>query len=293
MKTLARITQRFNHSFPWHQPKIGLLKRVRPKLDRTGGLQVIDGIAGSGPGALKMKLDLASDYELAIAMNAYEMVVLSLLRRILKPGDTFIDGGANLGLISLVASQCVGPTGKVIAFEPQPAALTRLRENIALNPQATNIEVIEQGVWSEPGSFTMYHFEDDGIDGVSMGKRDDKAVAQEIEISTTRIDAIVKPPVKLIKLDVEGAELPALRGCTELLDTQNMPHLIAELKGVTCAAFGYDPLEVVDLLHDLHTPGFAMTLLKTRRGVPMDYDTLKQTLKDEPKKTLNVHFAPK
>lgn len=250
---------------------------------------MIDGIAGS----LKMKLDLQSDYELAIAMNAYEMVVLSLLRKVLKPGDTMVDGGANLGLISLVASQCVGATGKVIAFEPQPAALVRLRQNIALNPTAKNIEVVEQGVWSESGSFTMYHFEDDGIDGVSMGKRDDKVVAQEIEISTTRIDAVVDGRVKLIKLDVEGAELPGLRGCTGLLNTEHMPHLIVELKGVTCAAFGYDPMEVVDLLHDLHTPGFAMTLLKTRRGVAMDYDTLKQTLKDQPKKTLNVHFAPR
>lgn len=289
MKTIARLTQRFNHAFPWHQPKTGLVKRVGRKIDRAGGPGVVDGVFGS----ISMKLDLASDYELAIAMNSYEMVIVSLMRRILKPGDTFIDGGANLGVLSLIGARCVGPTGRVVAFEPQPAALERMRENLALNPGITNIELVDQGVWHEPGGFTMYHFEDDGIDGVSMGKRSDKAVAQEIAIKTTRIDAVVDGPVKLIKLDVEGAELAALKGATGLLQTDAMPHVVAELKGITAEAFGYDPIEVVDFLNDTHAPGFDLTLLKTRRGVPMSYDRLGQTLKDEPNKTLNVHFAPR
>ena len=289
MQTLARLTQRFNHAFPWHQPKTGLVKRVARKMDRAGGPSVVDGIAGS----LRMKLDMASDYELAIAMNSYEMVIVSIIRRLLKPGDTFVDGGANLGVLSLIGAKLVGPTGKVVAFEPQPAALERLRENLALNPGLTNIELIDQGVWHEPGGFTMYHFEDDGIDGVSMGKRSDKAVAQEIAIKTTRIDAVVDGPVKLIKLDVEGAELAALQGASGLLQEGAMPHVIAELKGITAQAFGYDPIEVVDFLNGVHKPGFGLTLLKTRRAVPMTYDQLKQVLVDEPKKTLNVHFAPR
>lgn len=289
MQTLARLTQRFNHAFPWHQPKTGLVKRVGRKIDRTGGPREVDGIAGS----LRMKLDLASDYELAIAMNSYEMVIVSLMRRLLRPGDTFVDGGANLGVLSLIGGKLVGPTGKVVAFEPQPAALQRMRENLALNPQLTNIELVEQGVWHEPGGFTMYHFEDDGIDGVSMGKRSDKAVAQEIAIKTTRIDAVVDGPVKLIKLDVEGAELAALQGASGLLNEGAMPHVIAELKGITAQAFGYDPIEVVDYLNGLHKPGFGLTLLKTRRAVPMSYEQLKRVLADEPNKTLNVHLAPR
>jgi len=119
MQTLARLTQRFNHAFPWHQPKTGLVKRVGRKMDRAGGPREVDGIAGS----LRMKLDLASDYELAIAMNSYEMVIVSLMRRLLKAGDTFVDGGANLGVLSLIGGKLVGPTGKVVAFEPQPAAV--------------------------------------------------------------------------------------------------------------------------------------------------------------------------
>ncbi|MFI4859530.1 MAG: FkbM family methyltransferase [Phycisphaerales bacterium JB063] len=289
MKTLARLTQRFNHAFPWHHPKTGLVKRVGQKIDRTGGPRVVNGIAGS----LRMKLDLASDYELAIAMNSYEMVIRSIMRRLLKPGDTFVDGGANLGVLSLIGASYVGPTGRVVAFEPQPAALARLRDNLTLNPRLTNIQLVEQGVWSEPGGFTMYHFEDDDIDGVSMGKRSDMAVAQEIPITTTRIDAVVDGPVKLIKLDVEGAELAALQGASGLLKPDAMPHVIAELKGITAQAFGYDPIEVVDFLNDTHGPGFALTLLKTRRGIAMSYDQLRQVLKDEPTKTLNVHFAPR
>ncbi|MGJ0271545.1 FkbM family methyltransferase, partial [Streptococcus pyogenes] len=78
-----------------------------------------------------------------------------------------------------------------------------------------------------------------------------------------RLDAVVEPPVRLIKLDVEGAEWAALRGCTKLIDHDPSPHLIVELKVATAEPFGYHPLELVDDL--LARRPYALEVLRTQR----------------------------
>jgi hypothetical protein len=59
-------------------------------------------------------------------------VELALLRRLLKPGDTFVDAGANVGVYSLAAAAAVGSTGRVIACEPAPSTMQLLRHSVAL-----------------------------------------------------------------------------------------------------------------------------------------------------------------
>lgn len=65
--------------------------------------------------------------------GTYEKGTLQIMRFILKEGSAFLDGGANIGFMSLYASKLVGPQGKVFAFEPYPETYNKLLENLGLN----------------------------------------------------------------------------------------------------------------------------------------------------------------
>lgn len=65
---------------------------------------------------------------------------MKFIEAYLKPGDHFIDVGANVGLFSLLASSVIGTKGKIIAIEPVPLSVKRLEENIGLN-QLENVKI--------------------------------------------------------------------------------------------------------------------------------------------------------
>ena len=77
---------------------------------------------------------------------------------LLGPGDVFIDGGANIGLFTLVAADRVGAQGKVIAFEPGRAVRLRLIENVALN-RLIQVEVVPAALSSQPGEAAFRVFD--------------------------------------------------------------------------------------------------------------------------------------
>src|SRR5882672_828132 len=76
----------------------------------------------------------------------YEAEIAWTMIRALRPGDTAIDVGANVGFFTVLMAKLVGPTGKVYAYEPGQDTLVGLRANIAAN-NLENVEVIEQPVW--------------------------------------------------------------------------------------------------------------------------------------------------
>src|SRR5436189_6431842 len=82
-----------------------------------------------------LKMRLFGDSELChlIYCRSFEVTERAFLNHFLRPGDVFVDVGANIGLFTLIAASCVGPKGKVVAFEPTTVTYTRLVENIRLN----------------------------------------------------------------------------------------------------------------------------------------------------------------
>ncbi len=286
MSLLVDTVRAFNRRFPWHQPKRSLAKYIDAGVRREPGLRRFVDVQGD----LTLELDLAHDFDRSIYLHTYEMPILAMMRRVLRPGDTFVDGGANIGLLSLLAARLVGPHGKVVAIEPFDAALERLRRNVEANAP-TCIEVLAAAAWDADGQQTMYEFADTEIDGMSLGRRGDREVARSWDVPTVRIDRLVEPPVRLIKLDVEGAEWPALRGAEGLLDADAMPHVLVELKGSTAEAVGYHPMQLVDWLVE-RMPGVTMRWMKTKRRASIDRTSLAALLEREPNKSINIHFAP-
>ena len=153
-----------------------------------------------------------------------EPEVTNLMLRAVRPGDTVVDGGANVGFFTLLLVKWVGENGKVFAFEPSFENGTRLTENALLNGGFSNVLVDTRPLWSRKEKIRFNLDVDGGRN--SIGEVENLATSEEME--TTTLDDIAVTP-RLIKLDIEGAEEYALRGAMRHLHNQACPYIIAEL----------------------------------------------------------------
>lgn len=142
----------------------------------------------------------------------------AFFQRIIRPGMQVADVGANIGLYSLLLARCVGPTGRIYAFEPDTLMASTLRANLAANG-AEQAEVFECAVGAAAGTATLQRNAVNSGDnrvGLTTG------TALHSEQSSVRIcalqDALRGRRLDFIKMDVQGWEGEALRGVAGLLD---------------------------------------------------------------------------
>jgi FkbM family methyltransferase len=138
-------------------------------------------------------------------------------RAVVRPGTTVFDVGANIGAYSLLFAQWVGPAGKVVAFEPAPAAVAGLRRLVALNGLRDRVEIVEAAVSRAVGTASFASEGSSGANALVDAAQRGRAV---ISVPTTSLDAFcdthaLRPDV--IKIDVEGEELEVLRGARRTL----------------------------------------------------------------------------
>lgn len=132
-----------------------------------------------------------------------------------QPGDIVIDGGACWGDTALYFADRCGANGKVYAFELLPENLALFHENLALNPAlAPRIELVDAALWNVSGERIPYT-----SNGPGTSLRESAAADDGPSAATISIDDLVRdralPRVDFIKLDLEGAELPALQGAEQ------------------------------------------------------------------------------
>ena len=148
----------------------------------------------------------------------FDPVEMSFMLRYLRSGDGFIDGGANIGVYSLLAASIVGPDGHVVAFEPDPVARGRILENAALNGFESIIDASAVALWDAEG-IAAFRVGKDVSNRVELRAEDGGS-----EVPTGRLDDLLPArPWAYGKLDVEGAELHALRGAERLLAAADPP----------------------------------------------------------------------
>lgn len=164
----------------------------------------------------------------------------------LRPGDIVVDVGANIGTTALTASTVVGSAGHVIAIEAHPRTFRYLQGNVELNGR-TNMDLVNLAVGDVEGTIAF-----------SDSSSDEQNAVQEqggIAIPMRPLDAIVtiESRIALIKIDVEGYELPVLRGAAAVL--QQTDCLVFEADNAHYEKYGYRIADVVTLLaeHGLHT----------------------------------------
>lgn len=143
-----------------------------------------------------------------------------LLARNLSPGSVVVDAGANIGIYSRFLSSCVGPAGIVHSFEPDPENFARLRTEVASLP---NVRVNQLALSDRAGDSLLYISEELNVDHRAYPTEGE--TRRTVPIRSTTLDDYFKPGerVDLIKMDLQGYELHALRGAKRVL--QENPHM--------------------------------------------------------------------
>jgi len=229
---------------------------LREKLCESGGVRTIHIDRG-----IRMRVDLASIIGRTLYFDgSYEPGIAQFLSRTLQPGWVVIDGGANVGELSLRMAQLVGPRGNVFSVEPSPTTFAALADNIELNA-SKNIVAIRAGIARAAGT-TQFHLRADVHSLASSIYSPSDAKAEPIDIELISIDQLVDEHrldrVNLIKLDVEGAELEALAGARKTLSTSNKPTLIVEYNYQVASHAGW---RLADLRTMLHEFGYSLSVI--------------------------------
>lgn len=142
----------------------------------------------------------------------------------LKPGDTVIDAGGYEGTFSIYAAKTVGPTGRVIVFEPDTGNCEKLRQNVMLNG-LENITIINKALWSKDKKLKFNNKHTAGASfffNASQYTQEIDAVSLDSELERLGISH-----VDFIKMDVEGAEINAIQGAKKTLELNNVNLAIA------------------------------------------------------------------
>lgn len=157
----------------------------------------------------------------------------------LNVGDGMLDVGANFGLHTLLAGTIVGSTGEVHAFEPLPSNVQMLRHHVYLNRLESVVRIIPSAVSDSPVSEVVFFSGADEL-GVTASLTSSGCNTQRVMVPNTRLDDYlpeIHRPVRLIKIDVEGAELKVLRGGQMLLK-KFKPLLVIEVHAFAFPGFG-------------------------------------------------------
>lgn len=173
-------------------------------------------------GRLRGKKWIIGSSNIECGLGSYEYEKRVLFERRVRNSSVVYDIGAHVGFYTLLASQLVGPNGKVIAFEPVRRNLDYLKRHLDIN-HCANVVVIEAAVSDKNGIFPF----SEGPDS-SMGHLSNES---NLTVNTVSIDYLVMrreiPAPSYMKIDVEGAELLVLKGAKATLNNHNPEVLLA------------------------------------------------------------------
>jgi FkbM family methyltransferase len=164
-------------------------------------------------------------------LGAYEPQETLLLPALLRPGDTCVDVGAHWGYFSLLAAARVGKAGRVLAIEADPRVFAILEKTLALNPALT-VDAIQVAAAAEPGTLVLNGFDERG-DNWGISSVATPQGGQRFEVPSEPLDGLLDrfgvTHVGVLKMDIEGAEVLALRGAKRLLLERRVRTLLLEL----------------------------------------------------------------
>ena len=203
-------------------------------------------------------------FNIACKDGIYEWDVVRFVNRFLLPGTTYIDIGANIGLMS-VAALANNADCKVVSVEASPNALRCLLRTHAANVNRRRWTIIPKAIGAEPGDAIFFDDTDEGgaLGGLRHTGRG--GARSNISVPVTTIDRLWeelgRPVVSVMKIDVEGGEYDALAGASDCL-AANRPAVVIEWSRLNFPAYGVAEDVVLNIARQrgyavFSVPGFA------------------------------------
>lgn len=230
---------------------------------RAQRLQVVD-VEG-----VKVAVDATErEFGRTIARDAtWESHIIKTIRRCLQPGQVFVDIGANVGVMSFQAAAAVGPSGRVIAFEPNPENIQRFLHGVMLNG-FDQVQLWPLAASDGQAMFALRGGSNSALEAAALGETLLQTVAADILLAD-------EPAVHLIKIDIEGHEPRALSGlartiarCKPILLCEFNPRCLKGAGGGQPAAFAEQvfslarSVEIIEHSADRHLVQTPQDLLK-------------------------------
>lgn len=191
-----------------------------------------------------------------------------LFQRLIRPGDTVLDLGANHGVYAILAAAATGPTGRVHAFEPNPRLATLLRRSVEANGFTGHVAVHGSAVGDSIGTVDL-SFTDQGSGGGVIRATDAPPVPDQerLRVPIVALDTVFPAAefvVHAIKMDIEGFEGRAVAGMRRLLERSREVRILMEFAPAMLRAAGSEP---AGLFADLSSLGFRFWTVRDDGGL--------------------------
>ncbi len=208
----------------------------------------------------RMWLDDKDTLELA-THEVYEPVETDIFKSEIKPGNTVLDIGANIGYYTLLAARLVGPQGKIYAFEPDPDNFRLLQRNVEANGY-DNVILVNKALSNKNGKIRLYLNPSNRGDHRVYDSKDGRL---SLEIEAITLDVFFKPldkKIHFIKMDIQGAEALALEGMKGLVRKNKEVRLVTEFSPASLKLAGSRPQ---DFLKNIKSLGFNFSEISERK----------------------------
>ncbi|WP_165073936.1 FkbM family methyltransferase [Paludisphaera rhizosphaerae] len=222
-----------------------------------------------------MELDLGqwSDRLTYFLGRFYDQEMQLLAIGVLQPGDRFVDVGANVGMVSLLAASRVGATGLVDSVEPNPTCVERLRSAVDRN-HISHLHVHPCAAADVETEMTLFipkfSGEEASLAAFDVAENDDRY--ERVCVKVRPVEAMLahdpRPPI-LVKIDVEGYECSAVRGMADML-RQARPLVATEIAADHLGRAGCTPADLISLMKSLGYTGW--TIGSQRAGIEREFN---------------------
>ena len=210
---------------------------------------------------------------------AFEKFETKLFKSLIREGMVVVDIGAYAGYYTLVAADLVGEEGKVYAFEPNPENYALLLKNLEVN-RCQNVIPVQKAVADTNGKTRLFLAQENKGDHRLFDSNDKR---ESITVDVTSLDAFFKERdyrVDVIKMDIQGSEMAALKGMTKILEKNDDLKILTEFWPSGLRKFGTYPKEFLNKLTEF---GFELYHINEERKLiePIDVTRVTEMCKDE------------
>jgi FkbM family methyltransferase len=233
--------------------------------------------------ALELRVHRGTDIYISEALRrdgVWEPFETALVQQFLKPGDSFLDAGANIGYFTVIAAACVGDTGKVYAFEPEPRNHALLQQNVELNGFTNRVVAAAVALAAKAGAGQLHlHPENLGDHQLYSADNSRQVIAIEQVAGAAHLQDRCQH-LDLVKIDTQGSEQQVVEGLLPLLKRSGATlKMIIELTPFALRQAGTDGAALISLLQQLDLP-FAIVDHIEHRLVAVTAEELKTWCKN-------------